>query len=96
MAFGRGFEIIKEEFTKAGLEVPIIEEEFGSVRVLIKREIFNAIQNGGIIDDRTGKIVNAYNGKDVRTIKRAMRTLQELGLVKHVGPANGGYWIRIK
>lgn len=136
-AWGRGFEIIKEEFTKAGLEVPIIEEEFGGVRVLIKREIFNAIQNGGKIDDRTGKIVNAYIdndvtkklterqlfiyellriddtknvtkkeitikqlstkiGKDVRTIKRDMRTLQELGLIKHVGPANGGYWIRIK
>ena len=47
------------------MEVPIIEEEFGSVRVLIKREIFNAIQNGGIIDDRTGKIVNAYNDNDV-------------------------------
>lgn len=136
-AWGRGFEIIKKEFTKAGLEVPIIEEEFGGVRVLIKREIFNAIQNGGKIDDRTGKIVNAHNdndvtkklterqlfiyellqiddtknvtkkeitikqlstkiGKDVRTIKRDMRTLQELGLIKHVGPANGGYWIRIK
>ena len=34
--------------------------------------------------------------KDPRTIKRDMRVLQEQGLIEHVGPANGGYWKRLK
>lgn len=35
-------------------------------------------------------------GKDPRTIKRDLKVLQELGLIEHVGPSNGGYWKRIK
>ena len=35
-------------------------------------------------------------GRDVRTIKRDMKVLQELGLVVHIGPSNGGYWKRLK
>ena len=40
-----------------GLEVPSLEEEFGGVRVIIKREIFFAIQQGGRIDPETGRLV---------------------------------------
>ncbi|MBQ7575079.1 MAG: hypothetical protein IJT26_00940 [Bacteroidales bacterium] len=35
-------------------------------------------------------------GKEPRTIKRDMKVLQELGLVEHQGPSNGGYWKRLK
>ena len=55
--WGRGFELITEAFTKEGLEVPSLEEEFGGVRVTIKREIFYAIQRGGRIDPETGYLV---------------------------------------
>ena len=45
-AWGRGFEIITEEFTKDGLAVPTFKEEFGGVTAIIKREIFQSIQLG--------------------------------------------------
>ena len=35
-------------------------------------------------------------GVVLRTIKRDMKVLQDLGLVEHVGPSNGGYWKRLK
>ena len=87
--------------------------------MIIKREIFYAIQHGGRINPRTGRLVkeddtkNVTNDvtkneeittsllaerfdKDIRTIKRDMKVLQESGLVEHVGPSKGGYWKRLK
>jgi ATP-dependent DNA helicase RecG len=141
-AWGRGFEIITEAFKGEDLEVPTLVEEFGGVRVIIKREIFYAIQHGGRIDPKTGRLAKDYDtknvtndvtkelterqrliyemlpvgdtdnvtkkedittaflakqfGRDVRTIKRDMKVLQDLELVEHVGPSNGGYWKRLK
>ena len=141
-AWGRGYELITEAFTKEGLEVPTIEEEFGGVRVIVKREIFYGIQHGGRVDPKTGRLIKADDtknvtndvtkklterqrvilemlpfgdienvtknervttallagrfGKDPRTIKRDMKVLQDLGIVTHVGPSNGGYWKRLK
>lgn len=141
-AWGRGYELITEAFTKEGLEVPTIEEEFGGVRVIVKREIFYGIQHGGRVDPKTGRLIKAGDtknvtndvtkklterqrvilemlpfgdienvtknervttallagrfGKDPRTIKRDMKALQDLGLVTHIGPSNGGYWKRLK
>lgn len=56
-AWGRGFGIVADTFRKEKLEVPTFKEEFGGLTVTIKREIFAAIQSGGRIDDRTGRIV---------------------------------------
>ena len=141
-AWGRGYELITEAFTKEGLEVPTIEEEFGGVRVIVKREIFYGIQHGGRVDPKTGRLIKAGDtknvtndvtkklterqrvilemlpfgdienvtknervttvllagrfGKDPRTIKRDMKVLQDLGMVTHIGPSNGGYWKRLK
>lgn len=141
-AWGRGYELITEAFTKEGLEVPTIEEEFGGVRVIVKREIFYGIQHGGRVDPKTGRLIKAGDTKDVidydtkklterqrliyellpfgitkddtknepittarlarqfgkssSTIKRDMKALQDLGLVTHIGPSNGGYWKRLK
>ena len=141
-AWGRGFELITEAFKNEGLEVPTIQEEFGGVRVIIKREIFYGIQQGMRIDPKTGRLIKVGDidnvtddvtkklterqrlildtlpfgvtenvtkkvgvttvalarqfKKDPRTIKRDMRVLQELGFIEHVGPANGGYWKRLK
>ena len=141
-AWGRGFELITEAFKNEGLEVPTIQEEFGGVRVIIKREIFYGIQYGMRVDPKTGRLIKVGDTDDVtndvtkklterqrlilevlpfgvtenvtkkvgvttvalarqfkkdpRTIKRDMRVLQELGLIEHVGPANGGYWKRLK
>ena len=63
-AWGRGYELITEAFTKEGLEVPTIEEEFGGVRVIVKREIFYGIQQGGRIDPKTGRLIKAGDTKD--------------------------------
>ena len=141
-AWGRGYELITEAFTKEGLEVPTIEEEFGGVRVIVKREIFYGIQQGGRVDPKTGRLIKAGDtkdfidydtkklterqrliyellpfgitkddtknepittarlarqfGKSSSTIKRDMKALQDLGLVTHIGPSNGGYWKRLK
>ena len=45
-AWGRGFEIITEAFSKEGLSVPTFKEEFGGVTAVIQREIFQAVQQG--------------------------------------------------
>ena len=145
-SWGRGFELITESFKSENLQVPTLVEEFGGVRVIIKREIFHAIQNGGRIDPKTGRLAkdgdtrNVTNdvtknltdrqrliyeslplgdiddvtkndtnnekittgllakkyGKDPRTIKRDLKVLQELGLIEHIGPSNGGFWRRRK
>ena len=141
-AWGRGFELISEAFKEKGLEVPTLVEEQGGVRVIIKRELFYGIQQGGRIDPKTGRLIKADGTKNVtndvtkklterqrvilemlpigdienvtkkervntvmlaarfgvvlRTIKRDMKVLQDLGLVEHVGPSNGGYWKRLK
>jgi len=141
-AWGRGFELITEAFKAEGLEVPTLVEEQGGVRVIIKRELFYGIQQGGRIDPKTGRLIKADDtkndtnddtkklterqrliyellpfgdteddtknkpitttklaeqfGKSSSTIKRDMKVLQDLNLVEHVGPTNGGYWKRLK
>ena len=137
-AWGRGFELISEAFKEQGLEVPTLVEEQGGVRVIIKRELFHGIQQGGRIDPKTGRLIKADDtnsdtkklterqrvilemlpiddienvtkkervntvmlaarfGVVLRTIKRDMKVLQDLGLVEHVGPSNGGYCKRLK
>ena len=141
-AWGRGFELITEAFKSEGLEVPTLVEEQGGVRVIIKRELFYGIQQGGRIDPKTGRLFKAGDtkndtndapkklterqrvilemipfgvtdndtkndgvttsriakrfAKSSSTIKRDMKVLQELGLVEHEGPSNGGYWTRLK
>ena len=141
-AWGRGFELISEAFKEQDLEVPTLVEEQGGVRVIIKRELFYGIQQGGRIDPKTGRLIKAGDtkndtkdvtkklaerqrliheslpfdviendtksepittaklakkfGKSSSTIKRDMKVLQDMGLVEHVGPSNGGYWKRLK
>lgn len=60
-AWGRGFEIITEEFSKEGLTVPTFKEEFGGVTAVIRREIFQAVQQGKISD---GKNIDLDNDQD--------------------------------
>ena len=110
-AWGRGYELITDAFKKNGLELPTMIEAKGGVRVIIKRELFYGIQQGGRIDPKTGRLINADDtksepittaklakklGKSSSTIKRDMKILQDQGLVEHVGPSNGGYWKRLK
>ena len=64
-AWGRGFEIITDAFKGEELEVPALVEEFGGVRVIIKREIFYAIQHGGRIDPKTGRLAKGDDPKNV-------------------------------
>ncbi|MBP5228863.1 MAG: hypothetical protein J6Z32_01780 [Bacteroidales bacterium] len=63
--WGRGYELITEAFKSKGLEVPTIEEEFGGVRVIIKREVFYGVQKGGRIDPKTGKLIIANDLENV-------------------------------
>lgn len=110
-AWGRGYELISEAFKAEGLEVPTLVESEGGVRVTIKRELFYAIQQGGRIDPKTGRLIKADDTKDEpittmllvnnlgisrSTVKRELKLLQEFGFIEHVGPSNGGYWKRLK
>ena len=63
-AWGRGFEIVEDSFKKMHLAIPAFSEEFGGITVIIKREAFQAIREGGSIDDRTGLIVKASGSND--------------------------------
>ena len=83
-AWGRGYELITEAFTKEGLEVPKIEEEFGGVRVIIKREVFYAIQHGGRIDPKTGRLITSDdkdNDKDNDKVKLSQLTERQQRIV---------------
>ncbi len=65
-SWGRGFELITESFKSEDLQVPTLVEEFGGVRVIIKREIFHAIQNGGRINPKTGRLIKAGDRENNR------------------------------
>lgn len=86
-------------------------EEQGGVRIIIKRELFYGIQQGGRIDPKTGRLIKADDTEDVtettstlaqktgvsrRTIARDMDALKEKGFVIRIGPDNGGYLKRLK
>lgn len=64
-AWGRGYELITEAFKKEGLELPTMIEAEGGVRIIIKREIFYGIQQGGRIDPKTGRLIKADVTKNV-------------------------------
>lgn len=66
-AWGRGFEIVETTFKDEGLEVPVFTEEFNGVTATIKREVFYAIQHGGRIDDKTGRLVSIMDDTKVDT-----------------------------
>ena len=73
LSWGRGFEIIKDAFTADGLEIPTFKEEFGGVTVVIKREIFQAIQQGKAAGDRQNDLDNDLdNGLDKLTERQAI------------------------
>lgn len=63
-AWGRGFELIAEAFKANGLEVPTLLEAQGGIRVIIKRELFYGIQQGGRIDPKTGRLIQADDTKN--------------------------------
>ena len=82
-AWGRGFEIITDAFKREDLEVPTLVEEFGGVRVIIKREIFYAIQHGGRIDPKTGRLVKGADTKadtnnDTKKITERQRVIYSM------------------
>lgn len=87
-AWGRGFEIITDAFKGEDLEVPTLIEEFGGVRIIIKREIFYAIQHGGRINPKTGRLAKGDDTKvdtNNDTIKiterqRAIRDMLPIGV----------------
>ena len=104
-AWGRGFEIITNEFTKEGLAVPTFKEEFGGVTATIKREIFLAIKlghnKGDDLDEPVNELVTApvlaqEVGVSISTIKRELKALIEGGWIKHFGPDKSGRWLIIK
>lgn len=79
-AWGRGFEIITEVFSKEGLSVPTFKEEFGGVTAVIKREIFQAVQQG----------------KSSADGNRDLRDLVSKGWIVRIGSDRGGWWKVIK
>ena len=46
----------------------------------------------GRADGRVAKRLKVSLG----TVKRDMQVIQDRGFVEHIGPSNGGYWMRHK
>ena len=65
-------------------------------RVILEMLPFGDIENVTKNERVTTALLAGRFGKDPRTIKRDMKVLQDLGIVTHVGPSNGGYWKRLK
>jgi predicted HTH transcriptional regulator len=78
-AWGRGFELIAEAFKANGLEVPTLLEAQGGIRVIIKRELFYGIQQGGRIDPKTGRLIQADDTKnDTNDVTKKLTERQRL------------------
>ena len=65
-------------------------------RVILEMLPFGDIESVTKNERVTTALLAGRFGKDPRTIKRDMKVLQDLGIVTHVGPSNGGYWKRLK
>ena len=93
-SWGRGFKKIAEEFERASLPLPMIEENGGGVMAIIQRKTIDEV-----IAERSGDGgVNVGDMSETmsvtqRTIERDLSVLQKAGIIRHEGRANAGVWV---
>lgn len=85
-SWGRGFKKIAEEFERACLPLPTIEENGGGVMAIIQRKTVD-----DVIAARDGNVGNMSVTK--RTIERNLSVLQKAGIIRHEGRVNAGVWV---
>jgi ATP-dependent DNA helicase RecG len=105
-AWGRGINKIVNGFASANLPEPIFEELGNGLQVtMFSRYVENVPEN--VPENRAVKILNMISSnKDItmqeistqldvtiKTIKRDIAKLKEMGKLKRIGPDKGGYWV---
>ena len=93
-SWGRGFKKIAEEFERASLPLPMIEENGGGVMAIIQRKTIDEViaERGGDGGVNVGEMSETMSVTQ-RTIERDLSVLQKAGIIRHEGRANAGVWV---
>lgn len=93
-SWGRGFKKIAEEFERASLPLPTIEENGGGVMAIIQRKTIDEViaERGGDVGVNVGDMSETMSVTQ-RTIERDLSVLQKAGIIRHEGRANAGVWV---
>lgn len=93
-SWGRGFKKIAEEFERASLPLPMIEENGGGVMAIIQRKTIDEViaERGGDGGVNVGDMSETMSVTQ-RTIERDLSVLQKAGIIRHEGRANAGVWV---
>lgn len=93
-SWGRGFKKIAEEFERASLPLPMIEENGGGVMAIIQRKTIDEIiaERGGDGGVNVGDMSETISVTQ-RTIERDLSVLQKAGIIRHEGRVNAGVWV---
>lgn len=93
-SWGRGFKKIAEEFERAKLPLPMIEENGGGVMAIIQRKTIDEViaERGGDGGVNVGEMSETMSVTQ-RTIERDLSVLQKAGIIRHEGRANAGVWV---
>ena len=93
-SWGRGFKKIAEEFERASLPLPTIEENGGGVMAIIQRKTIDEViaERGGDGGVNVGDMSETMSVTQ-RTIERDLSVLQKAGIIRHEGRANAGVWV---
>ena len=93
-SWGRGFKKIAEEFERAKLPLPMIEENGGGVMAIIQRKTIDEIiaERGGDGGVNVGDMSETMSVTQ-RTIERDLSVLQKAGIIRHEGRVNAGVWV---
>ena len=93
-SWGRGFKKIAEEFERASLPLPMIEENGGGVMAIIQRKTIDEViaERGGDGGVNVGEMSETMSVTQ-RTIERDLSVLQKAGIISHEGRVNAGVWV---
>lgn len=93
-SWGRGFKKIAEEFERASLPLPMIEENGGGVMAIIQRKTIDEViaERGGDGGVNVGEMSETMSVTQ-RTIERDLSVLQKAGIIRHEGRVNAGVWV---
>ena len=93
-SWGRGFKKIAEEFERASLPLPTIEENGGGVMAIIQRKTIDEViaERGGDGGVNVGEMSETMSVTQ-RTIERDLSVLQKAGIIRHEGRVNAGVWV---
>ncbi|MFP4522848.1 MAG: winged helix-turn-helix transcriptional regulator [Fibrobacterota bacterium] len=104
-AWGRGFLLISEEFKKAGLPEPVIEEFAGGFQISFIKNVLpekvtenqkRIIKLISFNPDITIKEISEKIGMAEKNVKVNLKKLKEKKLIARIGSDKGGHWKVLK